>query len=310
MSNITIPVPDSNTLKSITFGNGLYDKSNLQTYYRVMNYALRHNVTDLLGKQNERVRSELRSASRDKVYLEGFNDWLNKNFVKNPSWLKRAWRVDPEYRLKKPSNQGSYIEFDASELQSGGPFIDAYQVKGDDIVYGYKKHSLKTELSSTGKDGLKGSLVKLSNGKWRVYLNKASASKGSAGNVASTTSKASNTSITSSTGSNPSVSNTSNTSSTSSTSPTTTTDSTTSTGSITSTDTNTDSTTRSFDFLDDVLGTQKEASKDKTTELDPNQIANTIVSETKLNDTAISSLVSTYLNSLHRINRSYNTQTK
>lgn len=72
----------------------------------------------------------------------------------------------------------------------------------------------------------------------------------------------------------------------------------------------TDSTTRSFDFLDDILGTQKEDSKDKTTELDPNQIANTIVNETKLNDTAISSLVSTYLNSLNRINRSYNTQTK
>lgn len=68
--------------------------------------------------------------------------------------------------------------------------------------------------------------------------------------------------------------------------------------------------TRSFDFLDDILGTQKEGSKDKTTELDPNQIANTIVNETKLNDTAISSLVSTYLNSLNRINRSYNTQTK
>lgn len=76
------------------------------------------------------------------------------------------------------------------------------------------------------------------------------------------------------------------------------------------TDSTTSTSTRSFDFLDDILGTQKEASKDKTTELDPNQIANTIVNETKLNDTAISSLVSTYLNSLHRINRSYNTQTK
>lgn len=76
------------------------------------------------------------------------------------------------------------------------------------------------------------------------------------------------------------------------------------------TDTDSTTSTRSFDFLDDILGTQKEQSKDKTTELNPNQIANTIVNETKLNDTAISSLVSTYLNSLYRINRSYNTQTK
>ena len=107
------------------------------------------------------------------------------------------------------------------------------------------------------------------------------------------------------------TSSTSDTNSSTNTSSTTSTDSTTDTDSTTSTDTSTDSTTtRSFDFLDNVLGTQKEGSKDKATELDPNQVANTIVSDTKLNDTAISSLVATYLNSLHRINRSYNTQTK
>jgi hypothetical protein len=57
------------------------------------------------------------------------------------------------------------------------------------------------------------------------------------------------------------------------------------------------------------MGTKTDGTSE-TKEFDPNQIANTIVNETKLNDTAISSLVSNYLNSLHRINRSYNTQTK
>ena len=300
MSNIIVPVPTLEQFKE--FGDK-YDKSYLKLYYgntrcRKMN----PNDPSRQGKNNGHY------LSNEKTYLEGFDQWLNSNFIKTPSWLSRVWRDDPDYKPVFKDSRGLYYEFEVPELEWGEGFSSNPKVTANDITHG--KVSLK-DMIKNSKDG-GGTLVKMSNGKWRVYLNKASAPKGGAGNVASTTSTDSNTGTTSSTDS---TSSTSSTDSTSSTSSTTTTDSTTGTSSTTSTDTSsttsTDSTTtRSFDFLDDVLGTQKESSKDKATDLDPNQVANAIVSDTKLNDTAISSLVSTYLSSLHRINRSYNTQTK
>ena len=252
-------------------GGKRFDGKDLQTYYGITRCRLLNND----NSDNYRI-----SAANRRKYEEGFKEWLNANFIKTPSWLKQFFRIDSYYKPIYNDSKGRYYEFDESELANGTSRIEG----------------LKNNLASIGQ-----TLVKVSDKKWRVYLKGSSASSSKINKALSNTR---------STTSSDSITSTSNTSSAKSVSPIT--GSTTDTSSTVSTDstTNTDSTTRSFDFLDDVLGTQKEASKDKTTELDPNQIANTIVSETKLNDTAISSLVATYLNSLHRINRSYNTQTK
>lgn len=177
-------------------------------------------------------------------------------------------------------NKGD-VEF--AFIENKGVTLGRY-IKGNHNKNWYVIANGSTEYDPNGKRVL-------TNGKWGDYSNATSS------NNSSQTDSTPSTSSTSTTGS----------SSTSSTSSTTDTSSTTGTSSITSTDS---STTRSFDFLDDVLGIQKEGSKDKTEEVDPNQIANTIVNDTKLNDNALDKLVSTYLNSLYRINRSYNTQTK
>lgn len=190
-------------------------------------------------------------------------------------------------------NKGD-VEF--AFIENKGVTLGRY-IKGNHNKDWYVIANGSTEYDPNGKRVL-------TNGKWGDYSNATSS------NNSSQTDSTPSTSSTSTNGSSStsSTSSTKGSSSTSSTSSTITTGSTTGTGSTTSTDSTSN---RSFDFLDNVLGTQKkEDSKDKTTELDPNQVANTIVSDTKLNDTAISSLVSTYLNSLYRINRSYNTQTK
>lgn len=178
-------------------------------------------------------------------------------------------------------NKGD-VEF--AFIENKGVTLGRY-IKGNHNKDWYVIANGSTEYDPNGKRVL-------TNGKWGNYSNATSSN---------------NSNQTDSTPSTSSASSSTSSSSTSSTSSTTTTGSTTDASSTTSTDS---STTRSFDFLDDVLGIQKEGSKDKPAEVDPNQIANTIVNETKLNDTAVSSLVSNYLNSLYRINRSYNTQTK
>ena len=311
MSNTTIPVPTTQNLKEIS-STGRYDYENLRHYYAWINYKKRN------GSNSEYRKTMTSQILEEYADGAGFKEWLNSNFVKNPGFLKQTFRVDDDYKPIYSDANGRYYQFNESELEYGGFGNPRPEITNNDIIHDYGE-SLKDQLMTKGQ-----TLVKVSNGKWRVYLNGSSAPSGSTSNIASTTSTDSNSSTTSSTNSAPSTSNTSTinsttgssstsrinsttgTNTTSSISSTTNTSPTTDSSSITSTD----STTRSFDFLDDVLGTQKEASKDKTTEVDPNQIANTIVNDTKLNDTAISNLVSTYLNSLYRINKSYNTQPK
>ena len=313
MSNITVPVPNREKLKELG-GNTHYDKSYLRDYYTKTRYIQEYGTYDAAKHNSEHTK-----------YFNDFDKWLKDNFIKNPGFLKQPFKVDDDYKPIYSDTNGRYYQFNESELEYGTFGYPGSEITNDDIIHDYGK-SLKDELKAKGQ-----ALVKVSNGKWRVYLNGSSAPSSGTSNIASTTSTDSNTSTTSSTTSStdsaPSTSNTSTTSSTtgsSSTSRTNRTNSTIGTGSTSSissttntsstTDasstTSTDSTTRSFDFLDDVLGTKNKDNEDKPTEIDPNQVANTIVSETKLNDDAISSLVSTYLNSLHKINRSYNTQTK
>jgi hypothetical protein len=100
-------------------------------------------------KRNNGEYNSLDYSRNVSTYLDGFDKWLEHNFIKTPGWLKKYFRSESDYKLLQGSSRGRYYEFNESELAFGGFGSPKVEITNNDIVHDYGK-SLKDELKAKG----------------------------------------------------------------------------------------------------------------------------------------------------------------